>query len=126
MATHAHGRPSRARHAKFSLGDEMQRNARRVAQHLKRYCAGYDSETNQFEQPDRSLWWQVVEEALVDTAGLNSDKAKVRKRARAAVEWFWSEGAAEVLEEDLGLVPEYVRLIMRRWLRESGLQDVAA
>ena len=114
-------RTPRAAPRRFSKGQGAPRDARKIAQHLRLSCAGYDSLRNTWQHPERALWWQVVEESFVDTAHLGGPDPTRRRHAEEAVGWLRGPNCDGCLCA-LGLDADYVRRALRRWLAYSGLE----
>jgi hypothetical protein len=96
--------------------------ARAVCERLKCYAHGYNSILHDFVDAESRLWWSVLEESWVDTAYLGSKLARA-SFARDSLDWFMSDNCEGVLAA-LGLDPDYTRMILRRWLRAAGIQEV--
>ena len=97
--------------------------ARAVASRLKCYAFGYCSESKDFVDGDRRLWWSVLEESLVDLTYLGSPLER-SVHAPGALEWFRSDACEGVLAA-LGLEPDYVRMIVKRFMHHTGIKEGA-
>jgi hypothetical protein len=94
---------------------QLAQSARLVAHRLRLRCPAYDSTGRRWKSQDLALWWQVLEETIVDTGRLTHTSTNKREIAAEAVNWFTTEGAGYLCEV-LGLNVEYVQTIVNRWL----------